>query len=96
MRILLAGEDCATRSNQSLSFGRPQRGPQDRVCRFRRDAYPPEAFLKLQQESPEFFLVAKRQGTIVGCVAASMHGSTAEIVSIAVDSITAGMASVKL
>jgi [ribosomal protein S18]-alanine N-acetyltransferase len=34
---------------------------------------------------PDFFLVAKRHRTVVSYVAASVHGSTAEIVSIAVD-----------
>lgn len=52
---------------------------------FRRDAYPAEVFLELHQDCPDFFVVAKSHGSVVGYVASFLQGSDAEIVSIAVD-----------
>jgi len=52
---------------------------------FRQDAYPAEVFLELHQTCPDFFLVAKSHGSVVGYVASFLQGSDAEIVSIAVD-----------
>lgn len=51
---------------------------------FRKDAYPTEVFLELHQEFPDYFLVAKSSGSVVGYVASFLDGSDAEIVSIAV------------
>lgn len=52
---------------------------------FRRDGYPAEVFLELHQDWPDFFVVAKSHGSVVGYVASFLDGSDAEIVSIAVD-----------
>jgi len=52
---------------------------------FRKDAYPAEVFLELHQGFPDYFLVAKSSGSVVGYVASFLDGSDAEIVSIAVD-----------
>jgi len=52
---------------------------------FRRDAFPAEVFLRLHQDCPELFLVAKSHGSAVGYAGSFIEGSDAEIVSIAVD-----------
>ena len=52
---------------------------------FRGDAYSAEVFLELHENCPDFFLVAKIHGSVVGYVASFLEESDAEIVSIAVD-----------
>jgi ribosomal-protein-alanine N-acetyltransferase len=52
---------------------------------FRRDAFPSEVFLELHRRRPDFFLVAKRRGQIVGYIASLLEEGEAEIVSLAVD-----------
>jgi [ribosomal protein S18]-alanine N-acetyltransferase len=52
---------------------------------FRQDAYPAEVFLELHETCPDFFLVAKSHGSVVGYVASFLQGGDAEIVSIAVN-----------
>jgi ribosomal-protein-alanine N-acetyltransferase len=51
---------------------------------FRKDAYPADVFSELHQEFPDYFLVAKSSGSVVGYVASFLDGRDAEIVSIAV------------
>ena len=52
---------------------------------FRKDAFTADMFWKLYQECPDFFLIARSQGVIVGYIVACVRGQKAEIISIAVD-----------
>jgi ribosomal-protein-alanine N-acetyltransferase len=52
---------------------------------FRKDAYSAAMFLELYHKCPDFFLIAKSHGTVVGYVVAYGPGRNAEIISIAVD-----------
>jgi len=82
---LRAGAQCQTFESAAFVWPDLQGVLKIESASFRGDAYSAEVFLELHENCPDFFLVAKIHGSVVGYVASFLEESDAEIVSIAVD-----------